>query len=207
MACCERAAAAVVIAAVAAGAPGPARAACPTATQTWSDAETPQRISTLQGALDAEAQRARRWRWAWTGINGGLTAFSFGSMPLVSRQSWPELVVGGVGSALSTALTIAWPLDVEAATRMRATAGSCDELQALEVRAGGYGRDERDRLRWPWHLLNVGVGAAYFAILGFGYHHWGSGAWAGVSALVIGEAQTLTQPTGGTRLAGPVLIW
>jgi hypothetical protein len=127
-------------------------------------------------------------------------------MPFVSRAQWPELVIGGVGSALSTALTVAWPLDVEVASASAGDAASREDPLALRRQAIAAGRDESDRQRWPWHLVNVGVGAAYFAILGFGYGHWKNGVWAGMSALAIGEAQTLTQPMGATRFF-PGVTW
>ena len=139
-----------------------------------------------------EAARARRWRYAWIAINAALTVGSFALVPLSDREQHPSLILSGIGSGLSTALTVAWPLDVEAAPTRLVDVGDPAGVQDLRLT---YGRDERDRLRWPWHLLNVGVGVAYFLILGAGWQQWEKGVWAGVSAFAIGEAQTLTQPS------------
>jgi hypothetical protein len=156
----------------------------------------------LRASVDDEAFRARRWRYAWTGINAGFTAFSFASMPFTTREQWPELITSGVGSAISTALTVAWPLDVEAATT-----DACNDPFTLRARAVAAGRDQRDRQRWYWHVVNAGVGVAYFAILGAGFGHWESGALAGFGALAVGEAQTLTQPVGAATRFAPGFTW
>jgi len=139
-----------------------------------------------------EAARARRWRYAWIAINAALAVGSIALLPLSDREQRPSLILSGVGSGISTALTVAWPLDVEAAPSQ--LLGATDPAGVQDLRRA-YGRDERDRLRWPWHLLNVGVGVAYFLILGAGWQQWDKGAWAGLSAFAIGEAQTLTQPS------------
>ncbi len=159
----------------------------------------PQPDATMQ-RLDAaavrvvldEAARARRWRYSWIAINAALAVGSVALLPLSDRQQHPSLILSGIGSGISTALTIAWPLDVEAAPTQ--LLGATDPAGVQDLRLA-YGRDERDRLRWPWHLLNVGVGVAYFLILGAGWQQWEKGAWAGLSAFAIGEAQTLTQPS------------
>jgi hypothetical protein len=146
----------------------------------------------VRAAVAAEGTRARRWRYAWTAINGGLTAGSLALMPISDRQIWPELAVGGLGSAASAALTFAWPLDVEKAPT---NLPQCDP-PLLEASRRAYARDEQDRFALTWHLANVGVGVAYLAILGFGWGHWRAGAWTALSAFAVGELQTLTQPRG-----------
>lgn len=151
--------------------------------------------SATRDLLISEARRARYWRYAWIGINGGLAAGSFALLPYSERNNWPELIVGGIGSVASTVLTVAWPLDVEAAPDELARAAASGDGRRADQLMLAYGRDERDRLRWPWHALNVGVGLAYFGILGLGWGHWENGALAGATAFAIGEIQTLTQPS------------
>lgn len=175
---------------------------CATQGGTWSGGQIGVRAATLDRELREEARRARQWRWAWTGINAGLAVLSFASLPYATAEQRPALIVGGIGSTISTALTVAWPLDVERAEPVHGNPG-CEELRAAEARAAAFGRDERDRTRWPWHLLNAGVGLAYFGILGLGWDQWEGGAWAGLTAFAIGEIQTLTQPTRGASRWSP----
>lgn len=159
----------------------------------------------LGAGLHDEARRARVWRYAWTGINAGLTVSSFAPLPFVERDKWPELITGGVGSLISTVLTVAWPLYVEDAAVMPVP-GSCVELAAMQKAALEYADDEASRVTWPWHLLNVAVGGVYYAIIGVGFGRTRNGVLAGVTALAIGEAQTLSQPTRWAR-TWPHLRW
>jgi hypothetical protein len=170
----------------------------PRAAAAQAPQETTMRLDAAPvGALLDEAARARRWRYAWIAINAAMAVGSVALLPLSERDERPSLVLGAVGSGLSTALTLAWPMDVEAAPVQVLGARDAAGVQDLRL---AYGRDERDRRRWPWHLLNLGVGVAYLVILGAGWRQWDKGALAGVSAFAIGEAQTLTQPS---RLAPP----
>jgi hypothetical protein len=152
----------------------------------------------LSRDLADEGRRARTWRVAWTAINGALTVGSFAPMPFVSREQWPDLVVSGVGSAISTVLTVAWPLEAEQAGRLPAP-GSCAQLAASIAAAERAAADEAARVTWPWHLINAGVGGVYYAILGLGYGRHASGVLTGASAFVISEIQLFTQPTALAR--------
>ncbi|HEY4156716.1 MAG TPA: hypothetical protein VGM29_01420, partial [Polyangiaceae bacterium] len=79
----------------------------------------------IDAALREQARRAHIHRYAWTGINGLLTVGSFTLLPVVSRESRPDFVVAGVGSALGTVATFVFPLRVESAP------AELDSLDAL----------------------------------------------------------------------------
>jgi hypothetical protein len=150
-------------------------------------------------ALRDQAQRARTWRYAWSGINAGLMVGSFVVVPLVEREARPDWIVSGVGSGVTVLTTWLWPLRVESAL---------EELDALppEQRQAALPRllresaeDERARVRWPWHLANVGLSLAAGSIIAFGYDHYVSGAITAAASTALGEAQLFTQPTSLPR--------
>src|SRR4051794_105775 len=90
---------AIVLAAALVTAPSRARAGCPS-TVRGTVSEQGARLSAqwLYDAQATEAQRARRWRYAWTGINGALAVGQFALFPWASSDQRLELGVGGVGS-------------------------------------------------------------------------------------------------------------
>jgi hypothetical protein len=158
-----------------------------------------ERLVRLSEALAAEAGRARRWRYTWTAINGLSTVAPLAITPLVDRASWVDLVVGSLASALSTGVTVGWPLRVEQAESTLndiSLVPPCERLPALHVFAVSASHEEAARRAWPWHVLNLGVSAALGAGLAFGFHHRTAGFVTGVSGFLAGEAQLLTQPAG-----------
>ena len=154
--------------------------------------------SPLGDAVIAEGQHARTWRWVWTGIYGTLTVGSFALVPLAARRDRPDLVISGVASAVSTALTVLWPLDAEdAGDAVRSLSGSPEarerRTRALAERAAD---DEESRVSWPWHVGNLVIAAIPAAIIELGYHHHASAALTLLFSFTLGEVQLFTQPTG-----------
>jgi hypothetical protein len=149
-----------------------------------------------EAALREEAHRARVWRYAWTGINGALAIGSFVAVPLVAREERPDYIVGGIGSAVNTATTFFMPLRVESAEE------ELDELPPAERPKHAHrlvlesAEDERARVTWPWHALNVGLAIIPGAIIAFGYDHYVNGLVTTLVGTTLGEVQLLTQPTG-----------
>jgi hypothetical protein len=153
----------------------------------------------IEAALREQAWRAHTHRYVWTGINGALTVGSFALLPVVARESRPDFVVAGVGSALGTVATLAFPLRVESAP------AELDSLSSLPPRERKQklrelwrvdAEDERARLALPWHVFNLGLSALAGGIIALGLHHTWSGVTQGVSSFALGEAQLLTQPNG-----------
>lgn len=147
------------------------------------------------GELRSEARRAKTWRYTWTAINAGLTVGAFAAVPLVSREDRPDFVVSGVGSAVTTLCTWIWPLRVEAAADELDALPPADLAQRLRLRDESA-RDERERIRWPWHVANVGLATVGGAVIAFGYQHYLSGALTALAGSALGEVQLFTQPTG-----------
>ena len=177
------------------------RAACPSIAR-GSLSEPGARLAGqwLYDAQLRDARRARTWRYAWSGINGGLAIGSFGLMPFVERDRRIELAVGGVYSTVSAVFTWFVPLEVEATLdRRNKPVSLCEGLRIEEELTATAAADEAGRVTWPWHALNVAAGALYTAIMGFGLDQWANGVVDGVLTIAVGETQLLTQPTRLSR--------
>jgi hypothetical protein len=146
--------------------------------------------------IHAEARRARVWRYSWTGVNAVLTVGSFAAVPFVDSESRPDWVVSGVGSAVTTILTFAWPLRVESAEEELAALPLSERRKHLRRLLLESAEDEHDRVTWPWHVASFGLSALGGGIIAFGYDHYESGLITTLASVALGEAQLLTQPTG-----------
>jgi len=143
-----------------------------------------------------DARRARTWRHAWSGINGTFAVGSFALMPFVSRDQRIELAVGGAYSTIATVFTWFVPLEVESTLDRKASpVDLCRGLRLEEEATMKSADDEKARVTWPWHALNVGAGALYTAIVGLSSDRWVNGVVDGVLTIAVGEAQLFTQPT------------
>jgi hypothetical protein len=145
--------------------------------------------------LRREAQRAKTWRYGWTAVNGGLTLGALAAVPLVSADDRPDFVVSGIGSAITTICTWIWPLRVEGAADELEVLGPAERARQAPRLRRESALDERERIRWPWHVANIGLAAAGGAVIAFGYRHYLSGALTAVAGGAIGEVQLFTQPT------------
>ena len=67
----------------------------------------------IEALLCDQAQRARTYRYVWTGINAGLAVGSFALVPLVAHDKREDYAVSGIGSLLGAVTTFAFPLHVE----------------------------------------------------------------------------------------------
>jgi len=177
------------------------RAACPSLVRgTLSEPGARLSGQWLYDAQMSDARRARTWRYAWSGINGGLAVGSFALMPFVERDRRIELAVGGVYSTVSAVFTWFVPLEVESTLDRKSLAVPLCQGLRFEVEfAATAAADEAGRVTWPWHALNVGAGALYTAIMGFGLGQWVNGVVDGVLTVAVGETQLLTQPTRLSR--------
>ena len=77
-------------------------------------------------------------------------------------------------------------------------------LADAETRLVRDARNERLLSGWWSHAANVAINAGAFLFLGFGYHHWLSGAINGAAGFVIGETVIFTQPRGTIDDLGPL---
>jgi hypothetical protein len=163
------------------------------------------RLDWIDAHLSSTARRARIWTWGWaTGIvvSTGANLVPIAYVPKSDRIDW---YTGAATTIIGLVPLVIAPLDViddarvvragqEAATA-RGDDDVCHRLADAEALMIKSAKNQQDGQRWWLHagnvVLNVGVGL----FLGFGYHHWGAGAFNAVFGSAIGEAIILTQPT------------
>ncbi len=155
--------------------------------------------------LHEQAQRARTYRYAWTGIDAGLALGSFGLIPLVKPETRKDYIVSGAVSALGAVTTFIFPLNVEADEAELSTLNAlapAERRKKLAALLKDAAEDEHNRVTWPWHLLNLGTSSVTGGIIAIGFDHVRAGIQTGVISFVLGELQIFTQPTGlvGARM-------
>jgi hypothetical protein len=163
------------------------------------------RLEWIDARLARASRRARQWTWGWGIALAVGTVANLAPLPFVAREDRIDWYTGAATTVVGIVPLLIAPLDVVEDSRalharLTLTGRAADrEVCALvddgETRLLRDAQNQTDGQRWWLHagnvLLNFGVGA----FLGFGYHHWGAGAWNAVGGSLIGEAIILTQPT------------
>jgi hypothetical protein len=139
-----------------------------------------------------EAQRARVWRYSWTGVNAALMVGAFVAAPLVDSEERPDWIVSGAGSAINVVTTWFWPLRVESAEEELDVLPAGQRARHVRGLVLESATDEQDRVTWPWHVANFGVSALGGGIIAFGYE---SGLVTTLVGTALGSTQIFTQPT------------
>jgi hypothetical protein len=169
----------------------------------------------LIDSLEQEAQRAYTWRVTWTAINGGLTVLAIGGLFVLPRSDRPDLILSTIFSALSTAATWLWAMDVESDAKVAAQLKRLPGPRRLERARELFehsARDESSRLAWPWHAGNFLSALIPAAIILFAFHKPFESAVSLVTGFALGEFELLTQPTNlldshRTVRAGMSIAW
>src|SRR5260370_6726622 len=105
-------------------------------------------------------------------------------MPFVSPHQRIELAVGGTDPTVAVVFTWFVPLEVEGTLdRKPSPVDLCRGLRIEEEATASAAAEEVARVSWPWHVLNVGAGALYTAIVGLTTDRWAHGG--GDRALTI----------------------
>lgn len=163
------------------------------------------RLEWIAARLGRAARGARRWTWGWGIALAVGTVANLAPLPFVAREDRIDWYTGAATTVVGIVPLLIAPLDVVEDSRalharLTLTGGGagtdvCALVDDAETRLLRDAQNQADGQRWWLHvgnfLLNFGVGA----FLGFGYHHWGAGAWNAVGGSLIGEAIILTQPT------------
>src|SRR5260370_25897518 len=92
-------------------------------------------------------------------------------MPFVSRDQRIELAVGGTYSPVAVVFTWFVPLEVEGTLDPKPSpVDLCRGLRIAAEATASAPTEDLARRSWPWHVLTVGAGALYTALVGCTTH-------------------------------------
>jgi hypothetical protein len=151
----------------------------------------------LSQTLVREGELAFSWRLTWTAINGGLTLLSLGGLVVLPRRERADLLLSAGVSAISTAFTWFWPMDVEDDAQLALRSNELAEperCQQLERLLAHSAADEHDRLTWPWHVGNFITALIPAAVVWIAFHRRGEAVLSLLGGFASGEIELLTQP-------------
>jgi hypothetical protein len=168
------------------------------------------RLAWIDEQLAHGAHKAKRWTWGWGIGIGGATIANLAPIPFVAHDDRIDWYVGAATTIIGIVPLLIAPLDVIADSReLRDKIAArpppppsggnrpdvCPLVADAEARLVRDAKNQSDGQRWWLHVGNVALNFGVGLFLGFGYHHWGAGAFNAVGGSLIGEAIILTQPT------------
>ena len=166
-------------------------------------AQSPEaRIAFLSNVLGQQAEVIRLWKLLWGAGYGLMTAGQLALMPLLSehREDW---VIGAASSAVGFAVVVIDPMEVIEGgplfvqrARTATPEQRCQLLIDGERMLGAGAKKQAFSTSWISHVVNVLFNVGVGMILGLGYGRWQTAGVNGAVGIAIGEATTLTTPTG-----------
>jgi len=164
------------------------------------------RLEWIDQRLSREAHRMSWWNWGWAVGIGASGLGTLVAVPFVAPENRIDYYTGAVMAGAGVIPFIVAPPNVihdaqQLHAKLQAFPPKTDDqvcalLSDAESRLMRDARNERLLSGWWSHAANVAINAAGFLFLGFGYHHWLSGALNGGIGFAIGEAVIFTQPRG-----------
>jgi hypothetical protein len=164
------------------------------------------RLEWIDQRLTHEAHRMSLWNWGWAIGIGASGAGSLAAVPFVAPENRVDYYTGAALAAAGVIPFVVAPPTVihdghELHAKLLAAppgtdAEVCALLSDAETRLVRGARNEHLLSGWWSHAANVAINTGAFLFLGFGYHHWLSGALNGGAGFIIGETVILTQPRG-----------
>jgi hypothetical protein len=181
--------------------------AMPGASAALADVDAEARVAFLRSVMTDQASRARLWTWAWSGTGFGLAAGQYALIPLVPGDKRFEEAFEATAALYIPAGIAVLPLrvrgDRETLEQFLADTETpagpmapCLRVERAEELVALSADDEAAHTSALQHVITIVLSAGYAAILGFGFKDGIGMAWNGGSAVVLGEAQLLTSPTG-----------
>lgn len=166
-------------------------------------AQSPEaRLAFLSSVLGPEAVNLRRWKLLWGAGYGLMTIGQLALMPLLPahREDW---VIGAASSAIGFAVVVIDPLEVVEGgplfverARVVTAEQTCQLLVDGERMLSAGARKQAFSTTWISHVVNVLFNVGVGLVLGLGYGRWQTAGINGAVGIAIGEATTLTTPTG-----------
>jgi hypothetical protein len=166
------------------------------------------RLAFVRRLMHDQARYAHTWTVAWSGIGFGLAAGQYGLAALATEPSKrQENVVAGTVSFYLPASIAVLPLSArsdadELETRValawtnQGVMSPCLALARAEELLQHTADDEAAHASIFQHALTITLSAGYGAVLWVLFHDVGGLLLNGIGAVVIGEAQIFTVPTG-----------
>ena len=166
-------------------------------------AQSPEaRVAFLSKLLGEQSVAIQRWTLLWGAGYGLMTIGQLALMPLLPahREDW---VIGAASSAVGFAVVVidppevlqGGPVFVERA-RVVTPEQTCQLLIDGERMLSAGAKKQAFSTSWISHVVNVLFNVGVGLILGLGYDRWQTAAINGAVGIAIGEATTLTTPTG-----------
>ena len=176
-----------------------------------SDADADARLTFVRETMRAQASYAKTWTWAWSAIGFGLAAGQYGLMAIVPAHERFEQAFEGTAALYIPAAIALQPLRVRGdderleefltETEVEGPGGShggatCLRLARAEELLASSAADEALHTNWFQHTLTIVLSGAYAAVLGVAFKNVANVIVNGGGAVILGEAQLLTTPTG-----------
>ena len=159
------------------------------------------RLNWIDRRLARTAHAARIWTWGWGVGIGVATVGNLVPLLFVAPDDRIDWYTGAATTIVGIVPLLIAPLDVIDDSRALhakiidtppRVAGVHDDdtcllLRDAESRLVRDAQNQSDGKRWWLHVGNVVLNTGVGLFLGFGYHHWGAGAFNAVFGSAIGE--------------------
>ena len=190
----------VALVTLAGAAPGWAQEGLTPVNTSLSDTDLDRRIQFLEGRLDASKKHGQYWHWGWMTVNVGTMVGNGIAAGLTNdHDDTVDYATSAVLGAIGTADQLLRPLEARyGAEPMRGMATVTREQKIAKLRKGEdqlRSNAERAEERWGLipHAANVGLATVAGMVVGF-WGETGAGIFTGVTTLLGGTANLLTQP-------------
>jgi len=175
--------------------------------QALADADAEARLAFVHATMRDQASRAKMWTWAWSGVGFGLAAGQYSLMAVVPANKRFQQAFEGTAALYLPASIAVMPLQVRAddETLERFLADTevdghgiapCVRLERAEELLESSAHDEALHTNWLQHTLTIVLSGGYAAVLAVAFKNVADVIVNGGGALILGELQLWTSPTG-----------
>lgn len=166
-----------------------------------SETEAEVRLKFIRDHLSRERSRLSVWTGAWGGTYGVLAMGQMVAASVVKESDRVDYFVGAGATLVGLASVVVTPPKALAdqpalESRLAATTDVCAALADAEKTLAADADGLAFGTSWVMHTASIVYNLAVGALLGFGFHHWQSGAINAVVGAALGEAMIFSQPTG-----------
>jgi hypothetical protein len=159
--------------------------------------DSEERYAFIDGALDADARRMRRWKITWVSLFSTAAVGELGAAFFVDEQNRIDRYIGGTKAALGV-VSFLFP----GATRVTVLdddPGPHDCADVVRAEAALTASANSERMGFLKHAPGIALNATTFLILWLGYDRLPSAVISTAIGLTVGEIFLWTQPTGAVE--------